>query len=528
MRALTRRTVPEHLPEITRYSDDPALASPHTLIAMVKGMPQIRAGLQAACHRAYDWGPDRMPGDWALAYLAFVISRIPDIEPWYQRVRADHSLWAACDFERVPSYRLVHLRFTEMEGMADSFEEAAAHLIQRARANDQRVGAWWHLDASEAETHAAPQHDCTSYDDCPTAKTGRRNPRMQRVGTTTAKATRQLLAAMPVEDGAAAVSVEGLRVIPVGASVVDHERNGRRFTSGGHWWFTRDMDAGVRAYSRGSRVVKAWHGFLHMEVIDHFTHAPLASWLIPADQQEHAAYEALMERARGHLDALPYLVAGDAGYSVEHVFKSNSNLGVGSVFPFRRHAGSESAHRQPTAVYDEHGIPRCRRCGGESDFVRFAVTRGKGRLWFRCRLPQSQKCQGEQSIFCDEAPRHLLPVWRIEPAYAAMRVSHQSYEHKHRDLRIQYLLAPDCLALRPKRPGMAWQQLRASAAMLIEWLRVFQRGGWGDKPAVVGPARETGGGTMVERLLQLRSDRRAAARAPTGSDPPAILAPPAA
>ncbi|MHB1502316.1 MAG: hypothetical protein ACYCYK_14515, partial [Candidatus Dormibacteria bacterium] len=169
-----------------------------------------------------------------------------------------------------------------------------------------------------------------------------------------------------------------------------------------------------------------------------------------------------------------------------------------------------SAHRQPTAVYNEHGTPKCRRCGGESDFVRFAVTRGKGRLWFRCRLPQSQKCQGEQSIFCDEAPRHLLPVWRIEPAYAAMRVSHQSYEHKHRDLRSQYLLAPDCLALRPKRPGMAWQQLRASAAMLIEWPRVFQRAGWGDKPAVVGPARETAGGNMVERLLQLRSDRRAA------------------
>jgi len=109
-----------------------------------------------------------------------------------------------------------------------------------------------------------------------------------------------------------------------------------------------------------------------------------------------------------------------------------------------------------------------------------------------------------------------------------MRVSHQSYEHKHRDLRIQYLLAPECLALRPKRPGMACQQLRASATMLIEWLRVFQRAGWGDKPPVVGPARETGGGKMVERLLRLRADRRAAARAPTGSDPPAALVPPAA
>ena len=75
---------------------------------------------------------------------------------------------------------------------------------------------------------------------------------------------------------------------------------------------------------------------------------------------------------------------------------------------------------------------------------------------------------------------------------------------------------------------MAWQQLRASAAMLIEWLRVFQRGGWGDRPAVVGPARETGRGTMVKRLLQLRSDRRAAARAPTGSDPPIVMVPPAA
>ena len=75
---------------------------------------------------------------------------------------------------------------------------------------------------------------------------------------------------------------------------------------------------------------------------------------------------------------------------------------------------------------------------------------------------------------------------------------------------------------------MAWQQLRASAALLVEWLRVFQRAGWGGKPAVVGPARETGGGGMVARLLQIRLDRRAAARAPTGADPPVVLVPPTA
>lgn len=275
MKLLTRLSTPEHLPEVTRYSDDPSLASPHTLIAMVKGQPQILRTLHEACERTYKWGPDRMPGEWALVYLAFLISRIPDIEPWYQRVRDDAALWRVCGFQQIPSYRLVHLRFVEMEGIADVFELAAALLIQKARARDQRVGAWWHLDASEAETHAAPKHDCTADDQCPTAKTGRPNPRMSRVGTATARATRERLATLPVDEVDSGVSVDGLSVIPVGASVIDDERRGRRFTSGGHWWFTRDLEAGVRAYSRGKRVIKAWHGFLAVEVIDHFTHAPL-------------------------------------------------------------------------------------------------------------------------------------------------------------------------------------------------------------------------------------------------------------
>jgi len=99
------------------------------------------------------------------------------------------------------------------------------------------------------------------------------------------------------------------------------------------------------------------------------------------------------------------------------------------------------------------------------------------------------------------------------------------YEHEHRDLRVQYLLAADGLALRPKRPGIAWQQIRASAGMLIEWRRIFQRAGWGANPPLVVSAWETGGGKMVERLLQIRSERRAAAGAPSGSDPPVVLVP---
>jgi len=77
------------------------------------------------------------------------------------------------------------------------------------------------------------------------------------------------------------------------------------------------------------------------------------------------------------------------------------------------------------------------------------------------------------------------------------------------------------------RPPSCLVAAAGSAAVLVEWWRVFQRAGWDGKPAVVGRARETAGGNKVERLLQIRSDRCAAARAPTGSDPPAVLMPPA-
>jgi hypothetical protein len=90
-------------------------------------------------------------------------------------------------------------------------------------------------------------------------------------------------------------------------------------------------------------------------------------------------------------------------------------------------------------------------------------------------------------------------------------------------------VAPDCLALRPKRPGRACQQLRASAALLIEWLRVTLRAGLLGGPTRVGPSRPNSGNGMVERLRELRV-AKAALRSPdpprpslAASDPPSPL-----
>ena len=68
----------------------------------------------------------------------------------------------------------------------------------------------------------------------------------------------------------------------------------------------------------------------------------------------------------------------------------------------------------------------------------------------------------------------------------------------------------------------------ACADMLIEWLSASQRGGGGDNRAVLRPAGETGGRSMVDSPLQIRSASSTAARAPTGSGLPTGVEPPTA
>lgn len=525
MSAPTRRSIPETLPLAARFSDDGTLANNFTLIAMVKGMPSIHRDLEVACQRAYRWGPDRMAGHWHLVYLCFVISRIPDIQPWYQRIGSDEEFWRACGFERIPSYRTVHLRLTGLGDAAADFEHAAGELIRAARRRDPRVGAWWHVDATEAETHAAPQHDCQPGETC--HRRANLVPHLTRPSTDVVRAIRHGEAALP-EDGAGVPVVrDGYQPTLIPNQYVDPARRGKRLRLGDHWWFSRDPDAGTRAYTRGLLVKRVWHGYLQVEVVDHFTAATLYSRLIPADQQESSAYPEIFDGALAQVGALPLAVAGDRGLSFASNFLMNSRHGVASVFPYRRRNGADPVQRTGTARYDEHGVPKCKGCGGETRFHSFAVDRNRPRVWFVCKLPTSPSCDGRQSISCEEEPRYLLPLWRTEAAYAALRVSHQSYEHKHRSMRIQYLVGPDCLALRPKRPGMVWQQLRAHAATVIEWLRVLQRAGWDDHtPAVTLSPRRTSGGTMTERLLGSRARRRSAAatdvpmRAATPPAPP--------
>ena len=73
--------------------------------------------------------------------------------------------------------------------------------------------------------------------------------------------------------------------------------------------------------------------------------------------------------------------------------------------------------------------------------------------------------------------------------------------------RDSYKVAPDDLMIRPKRRGAATQQLRADAALLIEWLSVCQFNGWlpksrPERRATGKLIRRIGHGLTGKRLLE--------------------------
>ncbi|MGB2953947.1 MAG: hypothetical protein WBB74_11250, partial [Gaiellaceae bacterium] len=98
-------------------------------------------------------------------------------------------------------------------------------------------------------------------------------------------------------------------------------------------------------------------------------------------------------------------------------------------------------------------------------------------------------------------------------SYAAMRESHGEYERVHHFERVRYLVGPDQLAIRPKRIGIGVQQLRSSAAMLLEWLRICLRQGW-----VGGGGRRVAGYPHRPRGMRASVERRRKKLGRTGSD----------
>jgi hypothetical protein len=152
-------------------------------------------------------------------------------------------------------------------------------------------------------------------------------------------------------------------------------------------------------------------------------------------------------------------------------------------------------------IFDRHGVVRCRYCGGPTALASFArtagsyATKGNGahgdrvivageerivigepatnghkvrgpRLYVKCATPTMVGCEKRQSVACETSWRMLVPMWRTDPVYLALRNCHDRYERVHHHWRVRYRSGADDHLQRPKRRGRDCQQLRANAALI--------------------------------------------------------------
>lgn len=459
---MSRISPPLHLLGATEFSAERDELSPLWFVRMLRQTAWLWKELEQATRLDRNWGRRKEPGHWALAYLAFVVSGHADVEPWWKQTTDD--FWRECGFDDRPSYQTTYERLVELEGVSDEFAKIAGKLIQHCRRHEPLIGAHVHVDGTEAETHAALVHDCRPGEPC---EWRGRQPakRPERVTTDVVRAERHKEAEQPAEDTPNIGEAEEVRI-----------EDGRlRVRVGRHWYRTLDATAGVRAYKgpRGSR--KFWHGYYNIKAVDHYTGAPIAVGVYSASVNEHRSYPDLLQRSISAIGSKPETVVADKGFSLESVFAENTRNGIASVIPWRQSNQNEKRHDHDT--HDRHGVPRCKHCGAPSEFVRFA-SRPSPRLWFRCARQSTTACAKAQTISCSKDWRLLIPLWRTEAIYHELEASHQHYERVHHHWRERYLVAGDHLSTRPKRRGIAWQELRSQAALVAEWLTLAWREGW--------------------------------------------------
>jgi hypothetical protein len=212
---------------------------------------------------------------------------------------------------------------------------------------------------------------------------------------------------------------------------------------------------------------------------------------------ESTAYPALLDAAIRATGCTPRIVSGDRGISLSAVYEHNTRRGIATVAPYRRSNGYAPLTPPKGPInpdtgfhlWDEYGDPVCQHCGSPGTHVGFNDSDGKPRVLYRCSVGTFPACETTKRISCSHDWTALVPLGRNSDAYTAMTMSHKNSEHVHNDMRSRYNVGAKTLADRPKRIGRLTRQLRASAALVIEWIMVTIRLGWANVPRVASQAQ---------------------------------------
>lgn len=254
----------------------------------------------------------------------------------------------------------------------------------------------------------------------------------------------------------------------------------------GHLLRCRDKSAAARYYGprKGAKKTKFWVGSYFMPAVCDFFGAPAAIHFFSADIQEQLGVPELDRRLQRALGRKPESYTFDAAFANTSIYKHNTTQGIATITPGRRLPGGKSMQTARCDEYDEHGVVRCKYCGGPTvpseTASSFAIQAGDPRLRVRCLLRHTDECTSKiQTISCSKHWRLLAPMSRLDTRFHDLLRAHKTTESVFDSWRDRYAVAGTTQSVRSKRRGhRAAQELRASVALLAEWYRICLRHGY--------------------------------------------------
>ena len=517
------------LPKATEFSDDATLQNAYWVVRMMKRFPMLWEPIRAATDRNYAGRGRRgyEEGDWAHVFAVFTMSTDPYLTSFWHS-HQESEMWEEAGFPTVPSFNAMEQNFRRIEACRPVIEAAAYKLMRWAEKCDSRVNQDWHIDGTSYHSAAQLEHCCPDPKECK-ERGGNPPKHIAKLPDEDVKEKRHAVQASDEDTTVADDEVTGIR------DLKDHELPGFQpdpkyryqwlnVRGGRHLFRSLDKDAATRAYTGGRARVKAWHGGINLASTDNFTGAQNGSIFFPADETEAHHVPTLYKKIEAGLGHGARSVIGDRGLHHKSVFEFHTRLGTGTIIPWREPTSGRRRRDMRCDDFDEHGMPRCRYCGGagttdnsEGGLVRrqslgWYTAAGEPRLRYLCTLGTTQECRSKsQSIACSKEWRMLLPIPLTSELYYALKGSSKNKENTFYSWRRRYNVAANDKSSRPRVRRRAHMELRSAFGLLLEWFRVCLRHGWLIVPEHTKKnrisAKRRHGGVWLSRVLGSRRRR---------------------